>query len=102
MAERRAAFEARFGALGTGSPLLMLGDRVFTLVELMERLGLATEGCRSIDARALGSDRFVIRYLDGDDQCVVAYEFDPAFRYLGETRVHVAEWIGEGTAWISS
>lgn len=102
MAERRKAFEARFGALGTGGKLLTVGEHAYPLADLMERLGLAAEGCRSIDARALGSDRFVFRYLDGDDQCVVAYEFDPAFRYLGETRVHVAEWIGEGTAWISS
>lgn len=102
MADRREAFEARFGALGTGSGSLMLGDQAFTLVELMERLGLAAEGCRSIDARALGGERFVIRYLDAEDQRIVAYEFDPGFRYLGEMRVHVAEWIGEGSPWTST
>jgi len=28
-------------------------------------------------------DRFVIRYLDAQDQRVVAYEFDAQFRCLG-------------------
>lgn len=95
MGGRREAFEARFGALGSGSRLLVVGDQAFTLAELMERLGLAAEGCRSIDARELGADRFVIRFLDAEEQRIVAYEFDRHFRYLVETRIHVAEWIGE-------
>lgn len=95
MGGRRAVFEARFGALGTGSRRLTVGDQAFTLAELMERLGLAAEGCRSIDARQLGADRFVIRFLDAEEQRVVAYEFDSRFRYLAETRIHVAEWIGD-------
>jgi len=93
MGGRREAFEARFGVLGAGSRLLTVGDRTFTLTDLMERLGLAAEGCRSIDARELGGDRFVIRFLDSEEQRVVAYEFDRRFRYLTETRVHVAEWL---------
>ena len=95
MGGRREAFEARFGTLGTGSWLLMVEDHAFTLPELMERLGLAAEGCRSIDARPLGADRYVIRFLDFDEQRIVAYEFDGRFCYLAETRIHVAEWIGE-------
>jgi hypothetical protein len=73
----------------------MVEDRLFTLPEVMERLGLAVEGCRSIDARALGAGRFVIRFLDFEEQRIVAYEFDGRFRFLAETRVHVAEWVGE-------
>lgn len=96
MGGRREAFEARLGALGTGSQLLVVGDQAFTLAELMERLGLAAEGIRSIDTRQLDADRFVIRFLDAEEQRIVAYEFDRHFRYLAETRIHVAEWIGEG------
>ena len=92
---RREIFEARFGGLGTGARLLTVGEHLFTLGELMERLGLAADGCRSIDARQLEADRFVIRFLDAEEQRIVAYEFDHGFRYLAETRVHVAEWIGE-------
>lgn len=95
MSGRREAFESRFGVLGAGARLLMVEDHVFTLPEVMERLGLAFEGCRSIDARGLGPDRFVIRFLDFEEQRIVAYEFDGRFRYLGETRVHVAEWVGD-------
>ena len=32
---------------------------------------------------------------DAEEQRIVAYEFDAGFRYLAETRVHVAEWIGD-------
>ena len=102
MGSQRERFEARFGRIGTGGRALRIDQRSFSLAELMERLGLAADGCRSIDALALPGDCFVIRFLDAEDQQIVAYEFDPAFRYLGETRVHVAEWIGEGTPWISS
>jgi len=94
---RREIFEARFGGLGTGAGRLTVGEHVFTLAELMERLGLAAEGCRCIDARQLEADRFVIRFLDAEERRIVAYEFDRGFRYLAETRVHVAEWIGEET-----
>lgn len=95
MGGRREAFEARFGALGTGSRRLTVGAQAFTLAELMERLGLAADGCRSIDAGQLGADRFVIRFLDAEEQRVVAYEFDGRFRCLAETRIHVAEWLGD-------
>lgn len=102
MGTQRERFEGRFGRLGTGARVLRVNDASLTLSELMERLGLAADGCRSIDAREVAVDRFVIRYLDADDQRIVAYEFDPGFRYLGETRVHVAEWIGDGNLWTSS
>ena len=88
------------GIVGMACAEALSRDRLQVVV--IERLGLAAEGCRSIDARALGSDRFVIRYLDGEDQQIVAYEFDPGFRYLGETRVHVAEWIGDEPSWTLS
>lgn len=99
METQRERFEARFGPLGAGSRTLRINDAAFTLVELMERLGLAHQDCRSIDAFQRSGDRFVIRYLDAAEERIVAYEFDPAFRYLGETRVHVAEWIGEERSW---
>lgn len=95
----RARFEARFGALGTGARELRVDERSLTVAELMGRLGLAADGCRGIDAREVAPGRFVVRYLDADDQRIVAHEFDRTFRCLGETRVHVAEWIGEDRWW---
>lgn len=91
----RHAFERRFGALGTGQRALTIGGARYDLPALMERLGLAHQECRTIDAMEVGQAGFVIRFLDAEDQRIVAYEFDAEFRYVGETRVHVAEWIGE-------
>jgi hypothetical protein len=87
--------EARFGRLGSGGRRLAVGGADYAVPELMARLGIAFEGCRSIDGLALGPDRYAVRFLDGDEQQIVAYEFDSEFRYLTETRVHVAEWIGD-------
>ena len=87
--------EARFGPPGSGDRQLTVGGRRYTLAEVMTRLGLGFEECRALDGRTLDPARFMVRYYDAQEQWVVAYEFDTAFRYLGETRVHVAEWVGE-------
>jgi hypothetical protein len=36
-----------------------------------------------------------VRYLDAQDQRVVALEFDASFHSLAETRAHIAEWEGD-------
>lgn len=87
--------EARFGPLGAGRRELRIAGLTYTRVEALARLGLAFEGCRSIDALELGPERFAVRYYDPEAQQVVAQEFDAHFRYLSETRVHVSEWVGE-------
>lgn len=99
MGTQREHFEARFGPLGAGTRTLRINDAAFTLLELMDRLGLRNHECRGIDALAVSDDRFAIRFLDTAEQRIVAYEFDAGFRYIGETRVHVAEWIGEENPW---
>lgn len=91
----RSRMEARFGALGTGRRGLVVGARAYSLAELIETLGLGFEGCRAIDAHELGEGRFAVRYYDPEEQRVVAFEFDAGFRYLSESRVHIAEWVGE-------
>jgi hypothetical protein len=108
--------ERRFGPPGVGRREIQVGGQVYSLAEVMVRLGLAFEGCRTIDGFELGPGHFTVRYYDAEEQKVVAYEFDAEFRYLGETCVHVAEWVGEdalhsptwmttedgGPPWISS
>ena len=37
----------------------------------------------------------MVRYYDGQDQRVVAHEFDGELKFVDEMRAHVAEWIGE-------
>jgi hypothetical protein len=96
MSRSRALMEARFGRPGSGARRLTIAGRVYTLAEAMARLGIGFDGCRTIDGLVLGPAHFALRYYDPEEQRLVAYEFDAEFRYLGELRVHVAEWIGDG------
>lgn len=94
----RARMEARFGRPGSGARRLMVAGRSYILPDLMTRLGIAFEGCRTIDGVELGAAHFAVRYYDPEEQRIVAYEFDAEFRYVAETRVDVLEWaesIGE-------
>ncbi len=93
----RALFEIRYGSLGSGSQELTIGGVVYSLAQLLVRLGLDFGDSRPIDARALPDGLYVVRYFDAEDQRAVAHEFDSDFRFLDETRVHMAEWIGEET-----
>ena len=43
----------------------------------------------------VAENRYAVRYYDGQDQRVVAHEFDGDLKFVEETRAHVAEWIGE-------
>jgi hypothetical protein len=95
MSRSRALMEARFGRPGSGARRLTIAGQVYTLAEAMARLGIGFDGCRTIDGVTLGPAHFAVRYYDPEEQRLVAYEFDAEFRYLGELRVHVAEWIGE-------
>ena len=38
----------------------------------------------------------MLRYIDGQDQRVVAAEFDDDFRLLSEMRASITEWEGDG------
>ncbi len=102
MAEQRAAFEARFGRLGSGASQVRIGAESLELAAVMQRLGLAFQGNHAIDAPELVDGRHSIRYFDGEERRIVCYEFAADFSYLGEHRVHVAEWLGDeyfDTAW---
>lgn len=90
----RALIEARFGQLGTGVQRVTIRGTDYDLRALLSQIGLEFDDAKPIDALQL-PDRFVIRYLDAQDQRVVAYEFDAAFRCLGEARAHIAEWEGD-------
>ena len=91
----RRALEARYGALGSGQQILLIAGRPYALPEVMLALGLAFEDTRVIDGGELGEGLFVIRFFDWETRQVVALEFDPEFRPHSETRVHIAEWMGD-------
>ncbi len=92
----RRAMEARYGTLGAGQQVLLIGGRPYSLPEVMLALGLAFEDNYVIDGGEVCEDcLFMIRYFDGETRQVVALEFDPRFQPQSETRVHIAEWMGD-------
>lgn len=94
-AKAKQFIEERYGPLGTGKKELTIKGQRYTLQGLMKALGLDFEGNKAIDAHLVEEELFVIRYYDGEDQRIVAYEFDADFRYVQEVRAHIAEWIGD-------
>jgi hypothetical protein len=85
--------EARFGPLGAGAQRMAIAGIDYDLRGLLSQIGVEFDDAKPIDVLQL-PDRYVIRYLDAQDQRVVAYEFDAKFHCLGEIRAHIAEWEG--------
>lgn len=90
-----ALIESRYGPLGSGGQTLTIKDAVYSAAELLVQMGLNFDDSRAIDAMALPDGRYVFRYYDGQDQRVVALEFDADFRSLSELRAQFPEWIGD-------
>lgn len=90
----RALMEARYGPLGAGAQRVTVAGTDYDLWATLSQIGVEFDDAKPIDAFQL-SDRYVIRYLDAQDQRVVAYEFDAHFHRLGEIRAHIAEWEGD-------
>ena len=86
--------EARFGPLGSGAQRLTIAGIDYDLRALLSQIGVEFDDAKPIDALQL-PDRYVVRYLDAQDQRVVALEFNASFRVLGEIRAHIAEWEGD-------
>jgi hypothetical protein len=90
-----ALIESRYGPLGSGGQTLTIKDVVYSVSDLLVCLALNFDDSRAIDALTLPDGRFVFRYYDGQDQRVVALEFDAGFQCLGEVRARFPETIGE-------
>src|SRR5208282_3854573 len=91
----RPLIESRFGKLGSGRDSVVIGDAEYDLPTLLARLDLAFEDSWPIDITVVSEERFCVRYYDGQDQRIVAHEFDASFTFVAEFRAHVAEWIGD-------
>jgi len=96
-ARGRDAIEGRFGPLGGGLPRLVIRGVTYSLFELLFQIGAEFDDSKPIDALTVSEGRYVLRYIDGQDQRVVASEFDDDFRLLGETRANISEWEGDGS-----
>ncbi len=91
----RALMEARFGPLGTGAQRLVIQGAECEIEDLLFRMGLLFDDAKPIDLLEIGPGHYVVRYYDGQDQRIVAHEFDAELHFLSEARAHIAEWIGE-------
>ena len=91
----RAEIESRFGPLGSGKHALSIRGETLDAGELLHRMGLDFDDAKPIDLICVAENRYAVRYYDGQDQRVVAHEFDGDLKFVEETRAHVAEWIGE-------
>ncbi len=91
----RALIESRYGPLWSGRQAVTVGGTDYDLAGLLFHMGLNFEDSRAIDVLEVSVGQYVVRYYDGEDQRVVAHEFDSSFRFLGEIRAHISEWIGE-------
>jgi hypothetical protein len=93
----RNVIEQRFGPLGSGVQRLTIRGVTYSLSELLSQIGAEFDDSKPIDALMLSEGRYVLRYIDGQDQRVVASEFDADFRLLQETRASITEWEGDGS-----
>ena len=91
----RDVIEGRFGPLGSGAQSLAIHGVTYSLSHLLSQIGAEFDDSKPIDALMLSEGRYVLRYLDGQDQRVVASEFDADFRLLRETRANITEWEGD-------
>ncbi len=96
-ARDRGAIERRFGPLGSGAQSLAIRGMTYSLAQLLSQIGAEFDDSKPIDALALAGGSYVLRYIDGQDQRVVAAEFDDDFRLLGEMRASLSEWEGDGS-----
>jgi len=94
----RELIERRFGPLGSGAQSLAIRGVEYSLAQLLSQIGAEFDDSKPIDALALAAGRYVLRYLDGQDQRVVAAEFDDDFRLLSEMRASLSEWEGDGSS----
>ena len=90
----RALIEFRFGPLGSGVQRISVHGAGYDVRAVLTQIGVEFDDVKPIDIVQL-SDRNVVRFLDAQDQRVVALEFDSEFRCLGESRAHIAEWEGD-------
>ncbi len=96
MAKLREDFERRYGRLGSGASSLVIDGVEHDLARVLWRLGFGFEGVRIIDAPAAAAGRYAIRFFDFEERRVVCVEFAADMNaVLEETRVHIAEWLGE-------
>ncbi len=91
----RRTIEERYGPVGTGVKVLFLGGLPTGLRKIARRLGLLYEDMIPIDAGTLADGHRWIRFYEGEQRKVVAFEFDDEFRITGEKGADIMDWLGD-------
>lgn len=95
MVERteKERIDQEFGPLWSGVESVVVGDRIFTAIELKRALDLWAADVVGIDLHPLAGGNFAFRFYDGDDRRIVVFVLDPELNIVRELRAHIAEWL---------
>jgi hypothetical protein len=91
----REEMEKRYGEVGSGAATLVVRGVTYRLREILARWMMDVPEIMTLDAGVLGEDRFFLRFIDKDDRCYVAFEFNGEFDILSEMRADSLAWEGE-------
>lgn len=98
----REEMEGRYGDVGSGSATLVVRGVTYRLREILARWMMDVPEIMTIDGGYLEEDRYWLRFIDKDDRCYVAFEFNGEFDILSEMRADSLAWEGEdffGSRW---
>jgi hypothetical protein len=87
--------EKEFGPLWSGTDSLLVGDKVFTAMEIKRAFDLVADDIVAIDLHAKTEGQYAFRFYDGDDRCIAVFVFDRDLNITRELRAHVGDWLEE-------
>jgi hypothetical protein len=85
--------EMEFGPLWSGGDSILVGQRIFTALEIKRAFDLVADDVVGIDLHTLREGTYAFRFYDGDDRCVVVFVFDRELNIVRELRAHIADWL---------
>ena len=85
--------EREFGALWSGGKSAIIGDRIYTMIEMKKALDLWADDVVGIDPQTLPEGLFAFRFYDGEDRRVALFVLDAERNIVRELRAHIAEWL---------
>ena len=85
----------RYGDIRDGVATIIVRGVEYRLRDVLARWMMDVPEIMTLDGGTLGEDRYWIRFIDKDDRCYVAFEFNGEFDILSEMRVDSLAWEGE-------
>ena len=93
--DEKVLIEKEFGPLWSGTDSLLVGDKVFTALEIKRAFDLVADDVVGIDLHATPEGQYAFRFYDGDDRCIAVFVFDRDLNITRELRAHIGEWLEE-------